>query len=361
MVEAQSSRRKFVIRARFLCSVFVIVAILIIVRLYFLQIVHGASYREEALGQYTAQAPQTPRRGAIYFADRDGGLVSAAVMQSGWRLVINPKLLERTSEVFTKLQKIVPLDRANFMASAEKTDDSYEEIAVRLPDSAAEKVRALKIPAVSLVPDQWRFYPGEGLAAQTLGFVAYPKDGNVKVGVYGLEKQYDSTLIEASTGLYVNPFAQIFTNIESALSKDPTGHEGSIITTIEPAAQRELEKTLDGVVAEYSPRLAGGIVMDPKTGAILAIAGRPAFDSNAYGSVDNPAAFDNALVSGRYELGSIMKPLTMAAALDSGAVTPAPTYKDEGCLERSTFTICNFDHKARGVEGVQEILRQSLN
>jgi len=361
MVGTEVSRKKFILRARFLCTLFVIAALLIVVRLYFLQIVHGAAYREEALGQYTAQAPQTPRRGSIYFSDKDGGLVSAAVMQTGWRIAINPKLLESASQAFAKLSPIVPLDRSSFFASAEKKTDSYEEVAFRVNDSAARKIRALKIPGVMLVADQWRFYPGEGLAAQTLGFVGFPKDGNVKIGVYGLEKQYDSTLIEASTGLYVNPFAQIFTNIESALSKDPTGHEGSIITTIEPAAQRELEKTLDGVVAEYSPRLAGGIVMDPKTGAILAIAGRPAFDSNAYGSVDNPAAFDNALVSGRYELGSIMKPLTMAAALDSGAVTPASTYKDEGCLERSTFTICNFDHKARGVVGVQEILSQSLN
>src|SRR3989338_11493224 len=111
MVEAQSSRRKFVIRARFLCSVFVIVAILIIVRLYFLQIVHGASYREEALGQYTAQAPQTPRRGAIYFADRDGGFVSAAVMQTGWRIAINPKLLGSATQTYAKLSAVTSLDR----------------------------------------------------------------------------------------------------------------------------------------------------------------------------------------------------------------------------------------------------------
>ena len=344
-----------------MCSLFVIAALFIVVRLYFLQIVHGAEYREEAMGQYTAQAPETPRRGAIYFTDRDGGLVSAAVMQTGWRIAINPKLLKDSSLTYSKLQAIERLDEAAFAESARKKNDSYEEVAARVDDAAAKKIRALKIPGVSLVADQWRFYPGQGLASQALGFVAYPPGIEVKAGVYGLEKQYNNTLTEESGGLYVNPFAQIFTNIESALSSDPAAHKGSIITSIEPAVQAQLEKILDGVVKDYSPRLAGGIVMDPKTGAIVAIAGRPGFDPNTFGSVEDPVAFDNALISGRYELGSIMKPLTMAAAIDSGAVTAESTYKDDGCIERSTFTICNFDHRARGVVGVQQILSQSLN
>lgn len=361
MTEATSSRRQFVVRARFLCGLFVIIAVLIVVRLYFLQIVHGAGYREQALGQYTAQIPQTPRRGAIYFTAKDGALVSAAVMQTGWRLAITPRFVLDASATYGRLNAVVPIDKDVFMKSAAKKDDRYEEVGFRLDDAEAKKIRALKISGVLLAADQWRFYPGEKLAAQVLGFVAYPPGSDIKSGVYGLEKQYDATLSEEASGLYVNPFAQIFTNLEAALALDPAAHEGSLVTTIDPAVQTQLEKTLDGVVQEYAPEFAGGIVMDPKTGAIVAMAGRPGFDPNTFGTEKDAAVFDNRLVSGRYELGSIMKPLTMAAALDSGAVSRASTYNDTGCIERSTFTICNFDRKARGVVGVQQILSQSLN
>src|SRR4051812_23661339 len=120
MREARTPRQKFIIRARILCSVFVLAAILIVVRLYFLQIVHGAEYREEALGQYKAQAPQTPHRGAVYFSAKDGALVSAAVMQSGWRIAIDPRMLSGASGAYTRLNAIVPINRKVFMDSASK-------------------------------------------------------------------------------------------------------------------------------------------------------------------------------------------------------------------------------------------------
>ena len=148
------------------------------------------------------------------------------------------------------------------------------------------------------------------------------------VGVYGLEKGWEDTLAESDSGLYVNPFAEIFTNLESALSTDPASHHGSIVTTIEPSVQSQLEQTLDGVMKQYTPQFAGGIIMDPKTGAIYAMALRPDFDPNTYNLVTNPSVYDDKLVSGRYELGSIMKPLTMAAGIDAGAVTPQTTYDD---------------------------------
>ena len=159
----------------------------------------------------------------------------------------------------------------------------------------------------------------------------------------------------------MNPFAEIFTNLESALSTDPASHHGSIVTTIEPSVQSQLEQTLDGVMKQYTPQFAGGIIMDPKTGAIYAMALRPDFDPNTYNLVTNPSVYDDKLVSGRYELGSIMKPLTMAAGIDAGAVTPQTTYDDTGCIMRSNKKVCNYDGKARGVITMQEVLNHSLN
>ncbi len=352
-------RGTLILRARILCAIFIAAAILLVVRLYFVQVVHGEAYARDAMGQYMEAAPDTEARGDIYFSAKDGTPVAAAVMQSGWRIAITPKNLTGSAAVYRTLNSFTPVDEERFMKSAGKTDDPYEEIAFRVPDSAASKIRAEKLPGVLLVRDEWRNYPGDALAAQTIGFVGYK--GDKKVGVYGLEREWQDTLVKTSSGLYVNPFAEIFTNVQEMLAADPSAHEGSIVTSLEPTVQSQLEKTLDTVMKTYTPRLAGGIIMDPHTGDIVAMAMRPAFNLNTYNTVADSSVFGNPLVEGRYELGSIMKPLTMAAGIDAGVVTPRTLYEDTGCITRSTKKICNYDFKARGVVAMQEVLNQSLN
>lgn len=346
-------------RIRILGACFIAFAVVIIARLYFVQVVHGEAYRADAMGQYIARDPDTDSRGAIYFTSRDGSLVPAAVTQRGWRVAIVPKDLEDAQATYAALARVITIDKERFFASASKTQDPYEEVAFRVDDIDARAIRALKLQGVLLVQDSWRFYPGKTLAAQVLGFVGYK--GDSRTGLYGLERGWQDTLAIAQDNRAVNPFAEIFANVSAVLSLDPSAHQGDIITTIEPSVQQTLEDALDGVMKTYTPRLAGGIVMDPRSGEILAMATRPAFDPNTYNLEKNPAVYANPLVEGRWEMGSIMKPLTMAKGIDSGAVTPNTTYDDTGCITRSGKKVCNYDFKARGVVPMQEVLSQSLN
>lgn len=351
-------KSRFVLRTRILCGFFVFVAVFFIARLYLLQIVHGEEYESRANAHYVKPDPDTASRGIIYFTAKDGELVSAAVMQTGWRIAIKPDLLEGAERVYEQLNAIVPIDRERFFGSAGKRGDPYEEVAFRVPDDKAKAIRALKIHGLLLVQDQWRFYPAGVLAAQAIGFVGY--QGDTRVGVYGLEKSWQDTLVQKQSGLYVNPFAEIFTNIQAAVS-NPAEQEGSIITSIEPSVQRTLETTLDSLMKTYTPRTVGGVIMDPHTGEILAMAGRPAYDPNTYSTVANPAVFRNTVVESTFEMGSIVKPLTMAKGIDKGVVTPSTTYNDTGCIEKSGKRVCNSDEKAHGVVSMQIVLNQSLN
>lgn len=348
-----------VFRARVLCAIFVVFAALIVVRLYFVQVVDGDRYAQDAMGQYVEESAETLERGDIMFTYRDGSPFAAAVMQGGWRIALVPRDITDAEALYSSLSDTVAIDRDRFFLSAGKSEDPYEEIALRVSDEAAAKIREQSPRGVLLVQDRWRSYPGKTLAAQTLGFVGFK--GDVKTGVYGLERQWQDTLAHKAGGLYVNPFAEIFTNVHAAISSNPAGQEGSIITSIEPAAQAHIEKILDGVVALYSPQLAGAIVMDPSTGKIVALAQRPTFDPNTYNTVKDASVFANLLVEGRYEMGSIMKPLTIAIGMDSGAVSPSTTYYDSGCFERSGKTICNHDKKARNTTSMQQVLSESLN
>jgi cell division protein FtsI/penicillin-binding protein 2 len=359
MNAVHSPRTMIRLRARILSAFFILIALLLIVRLYFVQIVHGHDYQREAMGQYVDSNNDMMDRGAIYFTTKDGDIVSAASMQTGWRVAIQPSHIPNASVTYDVLNTFTPIDHTRWTQSISKKDDPYEEVAFRLSDATATAIRAKQLPGVILVRDQWRVYPGNMLAANVLGFIGYR--GNTRVGLYGLEKEYQNTLSKSSANIMINPFAEIFTSAQTLITTDPTTHQGSIVTSIEPHVERQLEDTLDGIMRAYHPKLAGGIVMDPHTGAIIALGVRPSFNPNMYNLETDPAVFANPLVNGRYELGSIMKPLTMAAGIDSGAINAHTTYHDTACVTRSGAQICNWDLKAHGVIPMQEILNQSLN
>ena len=352
-------RQSFVRRARIISGLFLIGAALLLVRLYFLQIVHGSEYRTQALEQYVESSSEALDRGKIFFTSQDKQFVAAAVMQTGWKIAITPTKITDAENLYQKLNNVAPLDHDRFLASAAKKSDPYEEVASRLPDEIAAKIRTLKLGGVALVADRWRLYPAASLAAHVLGFVGF--QGDTKAGRYGLERSYEATLSRTGGGLYVNPFAEIFANVSSLLSTDPAAQEGDVITSIEPQVEQHLEDTLSLVMKTYSPRLSGGIIMDPHTGAVVAMAARPTFDPNTFNTAPSTEIFSNPLVESVFEMGSIMKPLTMAAGIDSGAVTPNTTYNDTGCIEKSGKKICNYDGKARGIVSMQEVLNQSLN
>jgi len=132
------------------------------------------------------------------------------------------------------------------------------------------------------------------------------------------------------------------------------------VTSIEPVVAEELDKVLAEVQEEWGSTLTGGVIIDPTTGAVYALSVLPTFDLNDRRGVDI-SRFSNPLVGSVYEMGSIMKPLTMAAGIDAGAVLPSTTYYDSGCLELDTYTICNYDRRGRGTVSMQEVLNQSLN
>ncbi|HEY6021060.1 MAG TPA: penicillin-binding protein 2 [Candidatus Paceibacterota bacterium] len=298
-----SLNAKFVTRVRITTALLVLVAFIIVGRLWVLQVMHGAEYARRADAQTVRLESPLLSRGAIYFTTKDGTPVLAATLRP-------------------------PQDVATHSTSSGQ---------------------ALK----------QRYYPGRSLAAQTIGFVAYNNDDEQK-GRYGLERYYDATLTRSGENLYTNFFVQLFGTVQSVWD-DSRESQGDVVTTIEPSVQSELERTLRDYDTQWHPTLAGGIVMDPHTGEIVAMAISPTFDLNSFNTVTDPVEYANPMAQNVFEMGSIIKPLTVAAGLDSGAITETETYNDTGCITVDTKKICNYDFKARGVIPMQQILSQSLN
>ena len=345
------------LRIRLLSGLVVVAGLVLIGRLYFVQIINGSDFLQKADRQYAPQSGTLWNRGSISFTTRDGIAVSAATLQNGFRVGILPKNIKDPETLAETLALYLPIEPAEFLRKATKKDDPYEEIATQVGEEIGAKIAAEKLSGVALLRERWRVYPGEKLAAHILGFVGF--EGDTQNGRSGLERYYDDVLTRSDKGVYRNFFAEIFSDVSRAVTTK--SREGDIVTAIEPSVEQYLEGALETARATLGAARAGGIIMDPMTGRVAAMALAPSFDPNQYGKETDPSVFQDSLVENVYEMGSILKPLTMAAGLDAGAVTATSTYLDAGSLTVNGKTIYNFDGKGRGRVSMQEVLNQSLN
>ncbi len=324
----------------------------------------GQAYSELADRQYVTPTNNIYERGTIFFQSRsingkDGQLIAAATQTAGFKLAINPSKIVNAEDIYKKLTKIIVLNHDYFINKASKTNDPYEEVANHLSKKEADAISFLKIPSLNIFKEKWRFYPGGSLASHVLGLVGYK---NTELGGrYGLERFYNNELLRTDNKLYVNFFAEVFSDINRTLFKDKIS-EGDVVTTIEPTVQSFLEKKLTEVKEKYQIDSIGGIIMNPKDGSIYAMSVKPDFNPNNFSQVKDVAIFSNPIVENVLEFGSVVKPLVMAGALDAGVVTADTTYDDKGEVAIEDHKISNFDKKGRGPDiSMQEVLNQSLN
>jgi cell division protein FtsI/penicillin-binding protein 2 len=352
-------RRAFRTRLRILAGVLLVFAVLLVGRLYFIQVVKGSTYAELGERQYVSSSQALYDRGNIYFTQEDGTLISAATLETGFLIAIDPEELKNPQSVYSEINAITPIDQTAFLAAASKTTDPYEIIEQHVSESDGQAVSALNIPGVLVELQRWRVYPAGSEAAHILGFLAFGNN-NVYAGQAGLEEEYNKVLERPSEGEIGNFFAELFANLATTNINAQDSQEGDVITSIEPEVEQKLDQEIQAVNTEYHSTETGGIIMNPKTGAIIAIDSYPTFDPNDLAD-SNPQYFGDPLVQSEYEFGSIQKSLTMASGLDSGAITANETYDDTGCIYPNHEKVCNFDLVARGITPMIQILDQSLN
>jgi len=352
----------FKLRIRLVVLLFVVLGGLLACRLFFIQVRGHEYYSVRAERQLSSYKPRlsVSIRGDIYFKERDSTLISAATVKDGFLVAVNPLLINDSIFVCDSIEQLIQIDKKDCVEKAGKQGDPFEVIAHRLDSSSAEKIRQLQIKGVDVFSEQWRFYPGGSLASQVLGFVGYR--GDELVGRYGIEQYYEDVLKGKKEELEKSEsFAMLFFE----LSKDFLGDDASsgydVVLTVEPRVQAFLENSLDEMMEDWRAVSAGGLVINPKTGAIIALANQPDFDPNNYNLVEDISYFLNPLVSSIFEVGSVFKPLTLAAGLDTGKISSDTTYIDKGYEIFNNRRIENYDGKARGMVDMQAVLNESLN
>ena len=187
----------YLTRIRIISICIFIFAIVLIGKLYMLQIVNYDVYVNKADRQYTSAGGSLFSRGSIFFQNKDDTLVSAATLKSGFIVAVNPLVLKDPETVYNTLNSLVPLDHDTFIAKATKANDSYEELLKHVDTDVGLQIGNLKIPGLSVYKERWRFYPGSQTSANTIGLMGFK--GDVYAGRYGLESQYDPVLKRADT------------------------------------------------------------------------------------------------------------------------------------------------------------------
>lgn len=354
-------RHQLTARVRILSAVVSLVALTLLCRLYIIQVANADYYQNKAESQYVHTKTDLYSRGSILFTTRDDTTLSAAAIQSGYVLAVNPTHVTLPANEFClALETYMDVTIERCIDRVQAPGRTYVELADRLNGLQSDAIEALDLDGAQLYKNQWRYYPGGSLAARSIGFVGYADDGTELRGKYGLERQYDYVLYKKRQSMTVNFFAELFSNLGELLYKKEDVRTGDVVTSLEPSVSRMLDTVLQAANDEFNSKLTGAIVMNPHTGEIVAMNAVPGFDLNhrSDATIDQ---FRNPLVENVYEFGSTIKALTMAAGLDSGAVTAQSTYFDAGFITLDSFTIKNYDGRGRGMVPMQEILNQSLN
>src|SRR5579859_787065 len=214
-----------------------------------------------------------------------------------------------------------------------------------------------QLAGIGLIPESLRVYTDGSLAAQVLGFVQQ----DTSIGQYGLEKYYNSLLagqpgqLIADTDVNGNPLA-----IGDQVWQPPV-NGADITLTIDANVQLTVEQMLHAAIVQHKADGGSVIIVDPNTGAIIAMASDPSFDPNHYSDVPSYQNFINPAVSNVYDPGSTMKAVTMAAGIDLHLITPDTTLNDPGYYDVDGIPIHNFDDLGYGTETMTQVLQHSAN
>jgi cell division protein FtsI/penicillin-binding protein 2 len=348
--ESNGSKEKAMRRLAFLVAILIGLVLVIVVQLFRLQVFQRVAGDIPLPPPPNYQPEVASHRGLI--VDCHGYFLALNTFE--YDVSAAPNLIEDPQGVAEQLWPILDLS-PNELLSLLTQDVPYVPVKSRASKEVAEAITSLELEGIYLESKLRREYPEGGLAAHLMGFVTFDCDG-----AYGLEGYYDSLLKGTSTlsKRIVYSWDEALPIVFDKLALPRGGPH--LVLTLDRNIQYLVEQELAEAVAKYQADSGTIIVMDPKTGAILAMASYPFYDPNRFYEVPMDQYNDPA-VSEQYEPGSVFKIITMAAGLDAGVIAPESTFYDSGTIEVGERFIQNPDRRAHGLVTMTDILVHSLN
>lgn len=340
------------LRINIILTIILILCGTVLARLFYLQIEQGDKYKALAKGQQSIVQEVTGRRGDIYFSEAKKLL---ALTDEEPYLYLSPEEIEdgKEDEIAMLLEEIVGVEKEEIKEKSIVSGSYYQIIKKKLSDEEVDKIKDLNYSGIYIGNELKRYYPGKDLAAQVSGFINQEGEGQ-----YGLESYYNDILSgkEKVVKTSFNPWGFLTSSTED------NQNGADLYLTIDYNIQFVAEGLIDEAIEEYGASSGTIVVMDPFSGAILAIAQSPRFNLNAFNEVSDYQIYQGNATQMLFEPGSIFKPITMSAALNEGIVTPDSVFDDKyGCKVYTDYTVCNYNDKAWGESTMTQILERSMN
>ena len=333
---------------------------IIIYRLFTIQVLSAKDYRQLAEDQYTLIKKLTAVRGEIKIVDKystQPASVATSIEKDIAYAV--PSEITDPAAFARAVAPVLQMQEADILPKLADKTKQYAPLKKEISDDEKKQLQDLHLTGLGFDPEIIRYYPEGTLLAQVLGYVGYK--GNDKTGRYGLEQSFNNELAGQPGSITQEKDATGAWIFGARRDIKPATNGDNLILTIDKTIQFKAESILKDAVTKHGADSGSVIVMDPKTGAILAMASYPTFDPNDYGKVKDPSVFNNMAAIGNYEPGSIYKAITMAASINEGKITPDSTYVDSGEVKIDGYTIKNSDNKAHGTQTMNQVLEESLN
>ncbi len=344
-------------RLLFYLILMMIIGVALIGRLAWIQLVQGNKLKQMAMNQSTLDIMVTPGRGAIL--DRNGQ--ELVVSASAGMVTALPRSVKDTDKTAKELAPLLNMSEKDILKKIE--NKNYQEVILKrkVENDTILKIRKLNLTGISVTDDIRRYYPNNNLASHVLGFT-----GTDNQGLDGLEAIFNN-ILTGVPGRVSTPKDASGRKIDDSTSEYYKPEDGyNIVSTIDEVIQHYAEKAIDQAYLDDKPAKGiSAIVMDPKTGEILAMANRPDYNPNDpfSGPKDNwYNLWRNYSISNTYEPGSVFKAVTAAAALEDGVVTPDTEFYDPGYIMVAGQKInCWRYYNPHGHETFREGVQNSCN
>jgi stage V sporulation protein D (sporulation-specific penicillin-binding protein) len=328
---------------------------LIIIRLFYWQIISGDDLRLAAMEQYSLEFTLPASRGDILVEDG-----SPLAMNSVAHLVFaQPKEITSFDEFAGKVAPILTLDKNDLVSELSVPGRIWVPISHKVDSDKVDQLKALGLKGIGFEREPKRYYPEASMAAQLLGFVGLDQNGRDK-GYFGLEGYYDRELRGKDGRLEVEKDVRGSPIVIGDAKRIEAENGRSLVLWVDRTIQRIAEEKLLEGMTKYGAKEGTVSIMDPKTGGILALASYPSYDPLRYGLFDKNT-YQNPIVASTYEPGSTFKVLVMASALNERAVTAQTTMEETGPVDVGEYTIKTWNNQYAGTQTMTEVIQHSSN
>lgn len=327
----------------------------ILVRLFFLQVISFDNLAGLAQKQRSSSIPIPASRGRIFASDGSPLVIN----QKTYGIFLEPQNIKDQKNLVNTLAKELDISAASISGKLDKTSLVWIPLVHQIPEKKKEEIDAYKLPGVGFMDEAKRYYPESSMAAHLLGFVGKNGSGEDQ-GYFGVEGYYDQQLRgrDGSILQEIDPAGNPILSADRRRTSAENGRDLKLYLdkTIQFIAETQLKKGIE----KYGAKGGSVIIMDPKTGGILAMASFPSYDPDEF--VKYPEElYKNPVVSTSYEPGSTFKVLIMAAAINEGKIKPNTVLDENGPVEIGDYTINTWNQKYHGKITATQVLDYSSN